>query len=71
MQGIVSFYFTSMMIAVAVAAYLLPTVVAWLRHAPDIAAVMIINLTLGWTVPLARTLRSDPRMGMLYAGDSV
>jgi hypothetical protein len=50
MQGLVSFYFTSMMTAVAVAAYMLPTVVAWLRHAPDIAAVMIINLTLGWTV---------------------
>ena len=50
MQGLVSSYFTSMMIAVAVTAYMLPTLVAWLRHAPDVAAVMIINLTLGWTV---------------------
>jgi hypothetical protein len=50
MNGFVSLCLTCMIIAVVVAAYLLPTLVAWLRHAPDLAAVTVVNLALGWTV---------------------
>lgn len=50
MHVIFSFYLTCMVIAVVIAAYLLPTLVAWLRHAPDIAAVIVVNIALGWTV---------------------
>jgi hypothetical protein len=49
MQAIVSFYLTSMAIAAAVALYMLPTLVAWLRHAPDLAATAVVNVALGWT----------------------
>ena len=31
------------------AAYLLPTLIAWSRHAPDLAVVAVINILLGWT----------------------
>jgi Superinfection immunity protein len=30
--------------------YLLPALVAWLRHAPDIGSVAVINVLLGWTL---------------------
>jgi hypothetical protein len=49
MHAFISVYLTSMVIVVAVAAYLLPTLVAWLRHAPDTASVAVINIALGWT----------------------
>jgi hypothetical protein len=36
-------------ITVAITAYFLPTLIAWLRHVPDLATVLVINLLLGWT----------------------
>jgi hypothetical protein len=50
MQGLAGFYFTSLVVVIVIAAYLLPTLVACLRHAPDITAVIVVNLALGWTV---------------------
>ncbi len=49
--------------AVAVAMYLLPVLVGWFRHVPDIGSVAVINLLLGWTlvgwvVALALALRT-------------
>ena len=43
--------------------YLLPVLVAWLRHVPDIMAIAVINVLLGWTlfgwvVAFALALRS-------------
>ena len=43
--------------------YLLPVLVAWLRHVPDIMAIAVINVLLGWTllgwvIALALALRS-------------
>jgi T4 superinfection immunity protein len=38
------------LIGVGVVAYLLPALVAVLRHAPDLAAVIVINVLLGWCV---------------------
>jgi hypothetical protein len=38
------------LVALAVGAYLLPTVIAIVRHAPDLAAVVLINIMLGWCV---------------------
>ena len=49
MQGVVSFYLASLIVVIVIAAYLLPTLVAWLRHAPDMGAVVLINIALGWT----------------------
>ena len=31
-------------------AYLLPVLVGWARHVPDIGAVAVINILLGWTL---------------------
>jgi hypothetical protein len=44
--------------------YLLPVLLAWARHVPDIGSVAVINILLGWTlagwvVALALALRSD------------
>jgi hypothetical protein len=50
MQGLAGFYFTSLVLVIVIAAYLLPTLVAGLRHAPDITAVIVVNFALGWTV---------------------
>lgn len=36
-------------ITLALAAYLLPTLIACARRAPDLAAVILINILLGWT----------------------
>jgi hypothetical protein len=46
--------------------YLLPVLLAWARHVPDIGAIAVINILLGWTlagwvVALALALRSDVR----------
>jgi Superinfection immunity protein len=35
---------------VAVVAYWLPSIIAWWRHVPAKAQVVIVNLFLGWTV---------------------
>jgi hypothetical protein len=44
--------------------YLLPMLLAWARHMPDIGSIAVINILLGWTlagwvVALALALRSD------------
>jgi hypothetical protein len=44
--------------------YLLPMLLAWARHVPDIGTIAVINILLGWTlagwvVALALALRSD------------
>lgn len=51
--------------AAAIAAYWLPTIAAWVNHAPSRGAVVVVNLFLGWTiigwiVALAMAFR-DPR----------
>jgi Superinfection immunity protein len=43
--------------------YLLPVLLAWARHVPDLAAIAVINILLGWTlagwvVALALAMRS-------------
>jgi Superinfection immunity protein len=50
MQGLISLWLIGMLIVVMVTAYMLPTLVAWLRHAPDAAAVALLNAVLGWTL---------------------
>src|SRR5436853_402901 len=50
-------------IGVSFLLYLLPLLVGWARHVPDIGAVAVINVLLGWTlvgwvVALAMALRS-------------
>jgi Superinfection immunity protein len=44
--------------------YLLPVLLAWARHVPDIGSIAVINILLGWTlagwvVALALALRSS------------
>jgi len=46
-----------------VAMYLLPVLIGWARHVPDIGVIAVINILLGWTffgwvVALALALRS-------------
>ena len=50
MQACISFCVISIVITTSAAAYLLPTLVAWLRHTSDLGAVAVINLALGWTL---------------------
>ena len=50
MQALISLWMIGMLIVVSLSAYMLPTLIAWLRHAPDIAAVTLLNLILGWTL---------------------
>jgi Superinfection immunity protein len=50
---------------VSLVLYLSPLVVGWVRRAPDIGAVAVINILLGWTlvgwvVALAMAFRSKP-----------
>jgi uncharacterized membrane protein len=50
MNTLIGLTAVTMLIATGIAAYLLPTLVALLRHAPDQAAVAVINILLGWCV---------------------
>jgi hypothetical protein len=50
MQALISIYVISIVTVVAIAAYLLPILVAWLRHSPDLGVVIVIDLCLGWTL---------------------
>lgn len=50
-------------LAACSALYLLPVMIGWARHAPDLAAIVVIDLALGWTfagwvIALAMALRS-------------
>jgi hypothetical protein len=50
-------------VAACSALYLLPVLIGWARHAPDLAAIVVIDLALGWTfagwvIALALALRS-------------
>jgi Superinfection immunity protein/Protein of unknown function (DUF2510) len=54
------------------AIYFLPSIVAVARHAPDLGAVIVINLFLGWSligwvVAFALALRAHPRMVVFQA----
>src|SRR5216683_1353625 len=37
-------------VAASVLLYLLPVLLGWARHVPDIGAVAVINILLGWTL---------------------
>jgi len=50
MDTLIGLTVVTMLVVAGVAAYLLPTLVAVLRHAPDLAAVIVINILLGWCV---------------------
>jgi|SRR5215472_3164236 len=39
-----------LLVILAVAAYWAPTLVAWLRHVPNVGSVAVIDGLLGWTV---------------------
>jgi hypothetical protein len=54
---------TFVLTAIAASLYLLPLLVGWCRHVPDIGSLAVINILLGWTlvgwvVALALALRS-------------
>ena len=54
-----------LVISLLVGCYLLPTVIGSARHAPDLWAVALINIALGWTVggwivALVMAMRSPP-----------
>jgi hypothetical protein len=49
MNTLIALTVITILISVATVAYFLPTLIAWLRHAPDFTTVMILNLLLGWT----------------------
>jgi hypothetical protein len=50
MNALIGLAVITLLISVGVVAYRLPTLVAVVRHAPDLAAVVIINVLLGWCV---------------------
>jgi Superinfection immunity protein len=50
MNTLIGLTVVTMLIGVGIVAYLLPTLVAVLRHTPDLAAVIVINILLGWCV---------------------
>jgi hypothetical protein len=56
---------TALIWAVIIAAYWVPTFVAWRRHVPAKGQVLVVNLFLGWTfvgwvVALVMALRTVP-----------
>jgi hypothetical protein len=62
-RSLIGFVVLSGISATLIGLYLLPVLVAWLRHVPDIMAIAVINVLLGWTlfgwvVALALSLRS-------------
>jgi hypothetical protein len=50
MDELIGLYLLGLVIAALATAYLLPVMIAWLRHAPDIGAVAVVNIVLGWTL---------------------
>jgi hypothetical protein len=50
MNALIGLGAITMLVTVGVAAYMLPTLIAVVRHAPDLAAVTVINVLLGWSV---------------------
>jgi len=58
---------TGFLIAIGVAAYMLPTMIAASRHVSSVGSVAVINVLLGWSVvgwivALAMAARSVPRV---------
>ena len=49
MNALIGLGAITILVALAISAYLLPTIIAVLRHAPDLAAVVLINVLLGWS----------------------
>ena len=61
----VSFIVIASLTSMSLALYLLPCLIGCARHAPDMGAVAVINILLGWTligwvVALAMAFRSVP-----------
>ena len=55
-------------VTVSVAMYLLPVLIGWMRHVPDLGVIAVVDILLGWTffgwvVALALALRSVNRGG--------
>jgi hypothetical protein len=49
MNTLIGLAMITTLITAAITAYFLPTLIAWLRHTPDLTTVLVINLLLGWT----------------------
>jgi Superinfection immunity protein len=49
MNTLIALALITILITAATVAYFLPTLIARLRHSPDLTTVMILNLLLGWT----------------------
>jgi hypothetical protein len=61
-----SYLFGIIIFAAIGGCYFLPSIVAGIRHVPDLGSIMVINGLLGWTfigwvVALAMAMRSTPR----------
>jgi hypothetical protein len=62
-RSFIAFVVLTGIAAILIGLYLLPVLVAWARHVPDLGVVAVINVLLGWTlagwvVALALSLRS-------------
>ena len=63
--SLVTLGFAVSLLALSIVAYLLPVLIGWSRHVHDLAAVVVINIALGWTlvgwvIALAMALRTRP-----------
>jgi hypothetical protein len=64
MAGLAGFVLGIIVIGAAAGAYLLPTLIAVIRHVPNAGSVAVINILLGWTfvgwvAALAMSVRSQ------------
>jgi len=50
MDELISLYLLGLVIAALATGYLLPVLIAWLRRAPGIGAVAVVNIVFGWTL---------------------
>jgi hypothetical protein len=71
MMDIFFIFLGLMFILLALATYMIPTIVAVIREAPDIGLIVVVNilagwLMLGWFVALALALRNAPIKELLY-----
>jgi len=67
-SSLVSLVVVTGLTGMSLAVYLLPVLVGWSRGAPDIGAIAVINILLGWTLlgwvlALAMAFRSVPPPG--------
>jgi hypothetical protein len=65
-QTLAAVFTLTVVAATSMALYLLPVIIGWARHVPDLGAIAVVDIALGWTlagwvIALAMAMRSIPQ----------